>query len=90
MVTTAVETATATLAGLPAKAKIRVGKIYLGNPHPGWPSSTVDLDAELRQIAFQERLKKLAPPRERIWLVARKVSERETTAQPMTLHGGSA
>ena len=32
------------------KTKVRVGKLYLGNPHPGWPMSTVDLGAEVRQF----------------------------------------
>ncbi len=43
----------------PPKPKIRVGKIYLGNPHPGWPSSTVDLDAELKR--FEDGIAQAAP-----------------------------
>jgi L-fucose isomerase-like protein len=44
---------------LAAKPKIRVGKIYLGHPNPGWPSSAVDLDAEMKR--FEEGIAKAAP-----------------------------
>jgi hypothetical protein len=47
----------ANAAELAPKTKIRVGKIFLGHEHPGWPSSTVDLDAEVRR--FEEEMAKL-------------------------------
>lgn len=39
--------------------KARVGKIYLGNPNPGWPSHTVDLAADMKQ--FEAELERLEP-----------------------------
>ena len=33
--------------------------MYVGNPHPGWPSHTVDLEAEVK--TFEAELQKLAP-----------------------------
>lgn len=41
------------------KSKVRVGRIYLGHKNPGWPSSSVDLDAELKK--YEEGFAKLAP-----------------------------
>ena len=52
-------TAATASSGAAAKPKVRVGKIYLGYPHPGWPSSTVDLDAEMKR--FEEGIAKVAP-----------------------------
>lgn len=43
----------------PGRSKVRVGKVYLGNPYPGWPSPTVDLEAEVR--TFEEEFAKLEP-----------------------------
>jgi hypothetical protein len=40
--------ATATPA-LGPKSKVRIGKLYLGREHPGWPMSKVDLNAEMKQ-----------------------------------------
>ncbi|MDH7502976.1 MAG: hypothetical protein QHJ82_09760 [Verrucomicrobiota bacterium] len=37
--------------------KVKVGKVYLGNPHPGWPSFAVDLEAEVRK--FEEQFGRL-------------------------------
>ncbi len=34
----------------PGGSKVRVGKVYFGHPHPGWPSFTVDLDAEVKRF----------------------------------------
>ena len=31
------------------KTKIRVGKVYLGREHPGWPLSKLDLPAEVKR-----------------------------------------
>ncbi len=31
-------------------SKVRVGKLYVGHEHPGWPMSTVDLNAEMRRF----------------------------------------
>jgi L-fucose isomerase-like protein len=31
------------------KTKVRIGKIYLGHAHPGWPMTSVDLDAEVKR-----------------------------------------
>jgi hypothetical protein len=42
-----------------AKSKVRVGKIYLGIPHPGWPTPELDLAAEVQRT--EEELKKLGP-----------------------------
>jgi hypothetical protein len=41
------------------RSKIRVGKIYLGHQHPGWPSSTVDVPAEMNR--YESELAKLSP-----------------------------
>lgn len=40
-------------------SKVRVGKIYLGNPHPGWPTHTVDVPAEMKRC--EGELAKLGP-----------------------------
>ncbi|MCU0784600.1 MAG: hypothetical protein MUF81_11280 [Verrucomicrobia bacterium] len=40
-------------------SKVRVGKIYLGHEHPGWPTSTVNLSAEMKR--YESELAKLAP-----------------------------
>lgn len=45
--------------GAAPAGKVRVGKVYLGNRNPGWPSSAVDLDAEVRK--FEEQLARLEP-----------------------------
>jgi hypothetical protein len=37
--------------------KVRVGKLYLGRAHPGWPRAAVDLPAEMK--AFEQKLGKL-------------------------------
>ena len=42
-----------------AAPRTRVGRVYLGHPHPGWPSSTVDLDAEVKR--FEDHFAQLAP-----------------------------
>jgi hypothetical protein len=39
------------------KSKVRIGKLYLGREHPGWPMSKVDLNAE--QKSFEANLAKL-------------------------------
>ena len=44
-------------ADLGLKTKVRVGKIYLGHEHPGWPSSTVDLKADAQR--FEQEMAKL-------------------------------
>ena len=49
------------------KTKTRVGKIYLGNPHPGWPKVTVDLEAEKKQ--YEDEFAKLASALEDIEFV---------------------
>ncbi|MGC8989929.1 MAG: hypothetical protein ACP5MD_07395 [Verrucomicrobiia bacterium] len=46
----------ANAAGAPGQ-KVKVGKVYLGNPHPGWPSFAVDLEAEVRK--FEEQFGRL-------------------------------
>lgn len=45
--------AAATAVPLGPTTKIRIGRVYLGNAHPGWPSSTVDLKAEVRRFEAQ-------------------------------------
>jgi hypothetical protein len=40
-------------------SKVRVGKIYLGREHPGWPATTVDVPAEMKR--YEGELTKLAP-----------------------------
>lgn len=40
-------------------SKTRVAKIYLGNPHPGWPKASVDLPQEVQK--FEAELAKLKP-----------------------------
>jgi hypothetical protein len=42
-----------------APSKVRVGKVYFGNPTPGWPSSKVDVEAEVKR--FEEYFAKLRP-----------------------------
>ena len=32
------------------RTKMRLGKVYLGNPHSGWPSSTVNLEADRQRL----------------------------------------
>lgn len=41
------------------KTKVRVGKLYLGRTHPGWPMATVDVEAEMKR--FEQQLAKLGP-----------------------------
>ena len=50
-------TTSVSAAELGHKTKIRVGKIYLGHEHPGWPMSSVDLKAEVQR--FEEEMAKL-------------------------------
>jgi len=40
-------------------SKVRVGKIYFGREHPGWPASSVDVPAEMKR--YESELAKLAP-----------------------------
>lgn len=40
-------------------SKVRVGKIYFGREHPGWPSSKVDVPAEMKR--YEAELAKLSP-----------------------------
>ncbi len=40
-------------------SKVRIGKIYFGREHPGWPASTVDVPAEMKRC--ESELAKLAP-----------------------------
>ena len=42
--------ATASAAAIANRSKVRVGKIYLGHPNPGWPSYAVDLAAEMKRF----------------------------------------
>lgn len=37
-------------AAWPEASRTRVCRVYLGNPHPGWPMSAVDLPAERKRI----------------------------------------
>ena len=39
------------------KSKVRIGKLYLGREHPGWPTSKVDLNADMKR--FEAELAKL-------------------------------
>ena len=48
-------------------SKTRVGKIYLGNPYPGWPTPTLDLSEEVGR--FESEFSKLAPVLEDIEFV---------------------
>jgi hypothetical protein len=41
--------ATAPLA-LGPKSKVRIGKLYLGREHPGWPMATVDVNADMKRF----------------------------------------
>ncbi|MEW6235986.1 MAG: hypothetical protein AB1656_11405 [Candidatus Omnitrophota bacterium] len=38
--------------------KTRIGKVYVGHVHPGWPKATVDLNMEMKQ--FEEEFAKLS------------------------------
>ncbi len=49
----------ATTSGGSAPSKVKVGRVYLGHPHPGWPMSTVDLPAEMRR--FKDYFDRLSP-----------------------------
>lgn len=40
-------------------SKVRIGKIYLGREHPGWPTSTVNVPVEMKH--YEGELAKLAP-----------------------------
>ncbi len=40
-------------------SKVRIGKIYLGSPYPGWPLPAVDMDTEIKK--FQSEFDKLSP-----------------------------
>lgn len=40
-------------------SKVRVGRLFVGRTHPGWPSSTVDLEADAK--AFEKALAKISP-----------------------------
>jgi hypothetical protein len=48
--------ATAPLA-LGPKSKVRIGKLYLGHEHPGWPMAKVDVNADMK--SFEANLAKL-------------------------------
>ncbi len=48
--------ATATPA-LGPKSKVRIGKLYLGREHPGWPMAKVDVNADMKR--FEANLAKL-------------------------------
>jgi hypothetical protein len=39
------------------KTKVRIGKLYLGHTHPGWPMATVDVPAEMKR--FEQNLARL-------------------------------
>ena len=39
------------------KSKVRIGKLYLGREHPGWPTHKVDLNADMK--SFEASLAKL-------------------------------
>ncbi len=41
--------ATAPLA-LGPRSKVRIGKVYLGREHPGWPMATVDVNADMKSF----------------------------------------
>src|SRR5664279_4172421 len=49
--------ATATPA-LGPKSKVRIGKLYLGREHPGWPMAKVDVNADMKR--FEAELAKLS------------------------------
>jgi len=49
--------ATATPA-LGPKSKVRIGKLYLGREHPGWPMATVNVKADMKR--FEAELAKLS------------------------------
>lgn len=66
---TAIGLAASAAAGTPApnpptatRAKVRIGKVYFGREHPGWPKDTVDVPAEHRRFEeeFAKRLPKMA------------------------------
>ncbi|MCX6904960.1 MAG: hypothetical protein NTW03_16075, partial [Verrucomicrobia bacterium] len=40
-------------------SKIRIGKIYLGREHPGWPASTINLPGEMKR--YESQLARLTP-----------------------------
>jgi len=39
------------------KSKVRIGKLYLGREHPGWPMATVDVNGDMKR--FEANLAKL-------------------------------
>src|ERR1035437_8584180 len=43
--------------GLGPKSKVRIGKLYLGREHPGWPMATVDVNADMKR--FEANLARL-------------------------------
>ena len=43
------------------KTKVRIGKVYMGHTNPGWPSSKVNLPAEVAD--FDQHLDELAHQR---------------------------
>ncbi len=45
------------LSELQIKTKVRVGKVYVGIPHPGWPMHQVDLRAEVSR--YEQEIAKL-------------------------------
>jgi L-fucose isomerase-like protein len=49
----AVEAHAAPTATPPALPKIRIGKLYFGREHPGWPKATVDVKAEQQRVEQQ-------------------------------------
>ena len=49
--------ATASPLALGPKSKVRIGKLYLGREHPGWPMAKVDVNADMK--SFEASLAKL-------------------------------
>lgn len=47
------------LSELRLSTKVRVGKVYVGRPNPGWPMAKIDLENEVRR--YELELAKLAP-----------------------------
>jgi hypothetical protein len=49
--------ATTATPALGPKSKVRIGKLYLGREHPGWPMATVDVNADMKR--FEANLARL-------------------------------
>lgn len=56
---TAMSSADESLGELRLKSKIRVGKLYVGKPNPGWPMASVNLNLEVDR--YEKELLKLNP-----------------------------